>query len=518
MTPSKFNFLLLALFFMSAPIASFAQSISGKLLDEETQKVIPFANVQIGKDHGALANAEGDFSLDVSSYTDKDTLYFSSLGYQLRAIVLKNYSDSIVYLTPQAEKLDAVFIQNRKLSPREIIDSVHQNLSRNHHFSNRQFTVFRRNKSENKLRKLDINTKKAKNILDNKTRKKFNTSIDSFTTAAESNRSIAYSSILGKATLSDSLKMKLKKASKLFNREKNLNMNDFSMQVYEKLARHIRSSHTYHIKSGLFNIGDSIDLSKGFLKKDSLKVDSVFTKSIKPDLSSLLQQASFQSEKSSISLSIGTAAAGGNIPIEFITQPDVYQYHVEGIITMSNDFAYQLSFKPDSNLFGNKGKYKGMLYISTSDYGILRSEFQLAEGEIGAKFNMKFLLGVKFQEKKQAGIVIYQKRSEFYEPQYIQLSGLRYAYMKRNFTMKENTDNRKDRIKMKMQLALEFDGTYQDEWLFSEQQTISSEDFASFKENKGIQEHEQTEFDSDFWEGEKVIAPTQAVREYNGNN
>jgi hypothetical protein len=51
--------------------------------------------------------------------------------------------------------------------------------------------------------------------------------------------------------------------------------------------------------------------------------------------------------------------------------------------------------------------YVGKLYISETDYAVLRTDYVLDEGE-KHNFNMKFLLGIKVSENVK-GTIIYKK-------------------------------------------------------------------------------------------------------------
>src|SRR5699024_11923 len=107
------------------------------------------------------------------------------------------------------------------------------------------------------------------------------------------------------------------------------------------------------------------------------------------------------------------------------------------------------------------------------------------KGEHGQKFNMKFLLGIKYVERAKSGLVLFQKTKEgTYFPKYIRMAGKRYAYFSRNFVLKENDEDRRDRIKLKFKLTFEFDTGYQDEWLLTDLKPISQEAYRDFSENE----------------------------------
>lgn len=73
---------LIALFAIIFPIISFAQAINGKIVDKETNKPIPFANISIkGRNTGVSSDSKGMFSIE---YTTNDSLFIevSCVGYE----------------------------------------------------------------------------------------------------------------------------------------------------------------------------------------------------------------------------------------------------------------------------------------------------------------------------------------------------------------------------------------------------------------------------------------------------
>src|SRR5699024_18029 len=120
------------------------------------------------------------------------------------------------------------------------------------------FVVFRRNKTSLTPRKTAFKLKKARNLVKKKTVKKFNKTTDSLSAASRDNTSTAYSSLLAQAVNDqDSLKLHLNKATRLVNEEKQVDMGDFAMNVFEKLSKILKTDHTFRVRTGLFPLGDS---------------------------------------------------------------------------------------------------------------------------------------------------------------------------------------------------------------------------------------------------------------------
>jgi CarboxypepD_reg-like domain len=102
------------IFLMSFPGISISQGIeiTGKIVDQETNKPLPFANLQIEKTNiGASTNAEGNFRLIVPQSLKERNLLVSYIGYSSRKIQLTNLSAyPIIKLKPEARQLREVVI------------------------------------------------------------------------------------------------------------------------------------------------------------------------------------------------------------------------------------------------------------------------------------------------------------------------------------------------------------------------------------------------------------------------
>src|SRR5699024_3539910 len=125
-------------------------------------------------------------------------------------------------------------------------------------------------------------------------------------------------------------------------------------------------------------------------------------------------------------------------------------------------------------LFGRKGKFKGVLYVSLEDYGILRLQYKLVEGAYGEKVSLG-LFGVRFKENKKSGLLLYQRKDEgYYFPKYLKFSGASAMRLNRGVVMTENNPERRKRVKLKVKVLLDFESNYQNEWLISEEKGIST--------------------------------------------
>lgn len=101
---------LLLLFFLMGSYVGFAQTITGVVIDSETQMPLPGANViQTGTSHGTVTDFDGNFKLEVRAQSGSITI--SYIGYENERI---NYTGTMnlgqIALVPDADALSEVVV------------------------------------------------------------------------------------------------------------------------------------------------------------------------------------------------------------------------------------------------------------------------------------------------------------------------------------------------------------------------------------------------------------------------
>ncbi|NCA77908.1 MAG: carboxypeptidase-like regulatory domain-containing protein [Alphaproteobacteria bacterium] len=102
---------------------SFSQTYSGQIIDTESGKPIPYANIGIvGKNVGTASDANGLFKIELNSKFDQDTLGISCIGYMNRKYQIRNFKDNILIadkakigLSPRIYQLPDVVIKPVKI-------------------------------------------------------------------------------------------------------------------------------------------------------------------------------------------------------------------------------------------------------------------------------------------------------------------------------------------------------------------------------------------------------------------
>jgi CarboxypepD_reg-like domain len=394
----KQNFILFFIFFFQALVA---QNSSGKIIDSKSGESIPYANIMVNNSENLISNSEGYFTLSESSSGNDNVLTISYLGYvnlQLTVSELKNLQN-IIKLEPGIIELNEVNISNVKPNPYEIMANVKANLERNYK-NNGQGTkdmIFFRESSAFKPSILDIVIDKSTGFTKQEL-KSANAQMNSFSSKLIEQPTKEYTDMLfnyySVKTKKDDKpfllsKLEVTKATKLKNENSSASLEEMEKSAKNIMLTHLDTTKYYRIKSGLFGSRDTISMRKDFKSKKK-KVKSNQLTNSKANLASFLTENNLRNKTK----------------LDFIQETELYEYIYEGAIySNENEFVYVISFKSRKN----KGNYKGKLYISETDYAVIRTDYTLEEGKKVSGFNMKFLLGVKTSENVSKGTLIYKK-------------------------------------------------------------------------------------------------------------
>lgn len=137
---------------------SSAQEISAQLLDRVSKQPVPYATIQYGTNKGVVTNDEGMFSIPSEDSDAKISI--SSLGYETIEIDIVKIKD-IIYLEPQSIQLSDVFLSDKNLTGKEIIEHVIASVDSNYNFNLTKKRFFFRRSYFNKINQLDLEVEKS---------------------------------------------------------------------------------------------------------------------------------------------------------------------------------------------------------------------------------------------------------------------------------------------------------------------------------------------------------------------
>src|SRR5690606_29774695 len=258
----------------------------------------------------------------------------------------------------------------------------------------------------------------------------------------------------------NTVKLSLKKGTKLYNRERNTSMENIQNRAMATIAAKLNSPNSFRVRSGILPVGDSVKIQTMF----SMNRDTLDLKGKSEDLSKILKNFSF--------------GKGSNF--NFIIDYKKYKYSITNAFGYNNELVYVLQFEP------NKGSadYSGEIYVSADSYAVLKINYKIADGKKGRKVNLKLLLGIKYEELGKEVLVIFNKNSDdVYVPKYIKTNTREYTYFDRSLTFIENI-GRKERMKLKLDILSEAIVSRENEILIIDAKSISESEFSNFKQEE----------------------------------
>jgi len=487
----KIPLLVFTLFFSHLSWSQSIKKISGMVYNTKNE-CIPFATVQIKNIAiGTVADEYGFFELNLEKVPKTVALNISCLGYKtLDTIVNDTSSKFYFYLKPNNETLTTVFIKSKKLNAKQIVQKCakqHQQQIKDYTFSGQ----YKRNISvTSSYSKMDLKTDYRK-YLNKKTEQKLNKKLNEFSKSFTNNTHYSYKQTVGQCFfLKDSLKLVLNK--KLYLHNDTIGFEDsMSRKMIATVEDFFEKDKTYNIKSGLFPLARKIKY-RDFVNKDTLTGEIKSVRLSNDKTQSKEHKTDTEIEKEILSTTIKAAhLSEKKNPLLEVLNVKKYEYALDSVIRTQNNTVYKISFSPRKKT----SKLKGVFYIDKKDYGLHKLEFHLLEDKNYHNYNFKLLLGIQHKEYKYKGVFQFVKKQGIYYPETISITGSSYSYLNRNLSFKENESDSffKASKKMKIDLLIESDYSYQETILFYNQKQISPNQFNQVRETGNVKSKKITQ-------------------------
>lgn len=472
-----------------------AQSLKGRILDKVTQIGIPYATVQYATNYGTISNEEGYFTLNVPE-NSTDSLVISSMGYRQERIPITTLTKELrIFLEPSVIELDEVLLRNRMPTAEDIIREVRAAYPANYVSSKQKYQIFFRETSYMRFNKFDVEIDKA-TAIPKKQVAKASKSLDSLAKVIMSSSLIEFEDLSGFLLLrdKDSSKIAIDKATKLLDSEKDFSMENVQEKAQQIILQYLDTTLTYKLKTGLFKIEDSLALNEENFTND--KKQEFSNKGVKSSILNAFKVSQFYE------LSF----------LDKILTPNSYRFSLDGASFFQGHPIYVLSFVPRKS----KAKFTGKLYISASDYAVLKADYSFSEGKEGRKFNMKLLLGIKYLENRNEGTIIFKIRTDGkYHPYYVKREYGNFVYLHRPLKFIENS---KERNKVVFDFKLEGDGREKKELLLLGNEILNLSEYKNLKEHTTIPYSLLKQFEPTIWQNNQIIEPLEEMKNFKANN
>ncbi|MEW4922532.1 carboxypeptidase-like regulatory domain-containing protein [Algibacter sp. 2305UL17-15] len=484
----RYNIPLLLLF-IALPVLS--QNITVKLIDKNTKKPIPYANIKTGAYSGVISNDEGFFSIYAED--DTKTITISCMGYEsktLRVADIKSLNYSIE-LKEAINQLSEVFISTKAPNADSIIAKVISKLADNYNYDLNAYSIFKRTTNHVDFKKLEFEIDKASHVK-KKELEKANFSLNALVKQIKNSNMVQFSDFKGKlySLNTDSIKIEVEKATELLDTKNDFSIENIQEKSQKIILSYLDTTKTYKLKTGLFKIEDSLALNDEEFKDENKNEHKLSY--LNDDTKGLLKRSQFYE----------------NSFLNKILNTDWYDYTLETIGYNNEELTYIINFTPRKG----KAKYTGKLYIADDTYAVTRIDYNYYKNRHGEKVNLKFILGVKYISNVSEGTVIFQKdSSSTYHPKYIKCTTGSYFYVSRPLKFIENSKNRS---KVSFDFKIEGDNRNKQELLITAHNKLTFLDFQAERQKEKIPITILTKYEKSVWDSEAVLEPSLEMKAF----
>lgn len=483
------------IFSLMYPLVVSAQSFSVKVVDEKSGEPIPFATVETGENQGVITNEDGIFTIsEAYERQPQDSIYISSLGFARKGVLLQNVTEGLIALTPKEFEIKEVFLSNNPLDSEEIIDRVKENLATNYNTGFSEKKIFFRQSDYHKMNKIDFGFQES--TIEELTKEL----MDSIALILPKTAT-HYVEVAGK--LYDNYtapKLYIDKAAELYDKSKDVST-DALIQRFEKILKeNIKPNSYLKIKSGFF--GTKIDLEEGDPDSEDGRVFQI--KNENPEEELTLQQ----NRKKRIAYIYEQLFFNEDSELDFLDKSNRYNFELTEYTYIDDASVYVIEFTP-------KGKkdFKGVLYVNTEDFAIMRLEFNNVRplktfGMFGVHYKRSVFKGKMLFGKDQHGK---------YVPRYIEIEDGSSFGVERPLKVIEKNKHVKGRRKqneLSLELTLQGASRVKYELVVFASETISKSTYQAAPENPAVKATYLSRYDPTFWKDYTIMEPNQAIQAF----
>ncbi len=470
-----------------------AQNIRGKVTDSISGEPVAYATVIFEKGGGVITNEEGYFQLRLDG-SDSSEIVISCLGYEKKTVALNELSPegNVVKLKEAVVRLDEVFLSNKVPDADAIIALVRQHIEDNYRPGLKRHHIFSRETDYVDFEEMDFEVSRASGVSRDDLQQT-NRDLNDLAKTFMSNRTLHFRDYLGYLYLNDkkSTKLQVEKATSLLDTKKDFSMEGIQRKAQGIVLQYLDTTQSFKLKTGIIKLEDSLRLDEEFREPEKKQEYTV---------------ANLRSETAEL---LGTSRFHENSFLQGILTPGAYDFSFNKATFLNDELIYILDFRPRKG----RSRYLGKIFVNGNDYAIVKLNYRFAEGKRGEKFNLKFLLGIKYVENMETGTVLFKKGADgTYDPTYIQRTQGSYFYVNRPIKLIENSSE-KDKVSFNFIIA--GNNRSKQELLFTSSSKITGSDFQLMEEQKKVPVIQLNKYEESIWQDEETLQPLEEMRQFN---
>ncbi len=460
-----------------------SQTLQVKVIDSISEKPIAYSNVYFSNNNGLITDEIGNFELIKSQLSQNDSMHVSMIGYDKKSFLINNFNDSLIKLVESPIKLSDVILTNKKLSTKEIIYNVVENIQVNYEKKFTENKIYLSRKSNSTTEKFII--EKFKSTVPEINKSLIDSLLANLT--KENNSGLETLAYYYRNFEDEVQKIKIIKSRETYDKEGEV-LESISKKMEEAFKNELKADSYFKIKSGLF--GGDLDV-EGLEKIDTTNVESIK----KFEEKEIKEKDNFaNSQIKAVNRLYNSLFFEKNSYLNFILKPSKYFFSEPKIDVLGNDLVYIIEAKPKG-----RAKYSGILYINPDDFAIVRIDFKNTK----PVYNLK-LLGILVNIYLREGKMIFSKyENKKYSLSYAKIDFGRRVGFDRPIKLIEKNKNVKGKRKqneISFRMDLISDEKSTTELQVFESQMISKDKFEEIKTNNDIMPEYLKEFKTNFWE------------------
>ncbi len=377
-----------------------AQEISSRVLDGKTRQPIPYATIIFAEDKGVITNEEGIFSLVDEGNISRITI--SSMGYESLELEASNVPAEIL-LTPATIQLNEVFLSNKNLTGKQIIEKVKESVAGNYDFELSQKRFFYRQSNLNTVNRFKLHVDESTiEGIDQRLLNEISDNVPKLTGS--------YREVLGDFFGNyDQQKLQFTKAANLYNPSGTERLDELTEEL-ETIFRKNLKQHSYlKVRSGIIGVKVDADELEEDLVAKSEPVEKTEEEKAK-EISDKKERLTSSVNREVKQLLTSMFWKEGNT-FNLFEKSSKYRFEVEGFAHLDGETVYVINFEPKRG-----ADYKGKIYVNTIDYGVHRLDYT------NVKPLKRFrLFGISTAKDVYRGKMIFHKDAKGkYQPKYLE--------------------------------------------------------------------------------------------------
>lgn len=497
----KLPILLFTVFSLLQVQFATSQEIQARVIDAQTKQPIPYANVVFGENKGVVTNEEGYFSFNFGQ-KKPESVRISSLGYELLEMDPAKIRDAVIALSPSSIELKEVFLSNKNLSAREILEKVKEEVPNNYEMGMGQKRIFFRESYFNNIKKFSLK-------VDESTIPGIDQDLMDQITSEMPKHTDSYREVLGDLYGNyDSQKLNIVKAANLYDPNDTRSVEELTDKMEELFRKNLKEKSFLKIKSGWFGVKiDEEELEEGMAeleeqKKEEKTPGEIAEKEAKSR--KYVQDAAVRYIKSMMS----NVFWKEDINFNLFEKTRKYELNLKGYLHLEDATVYVIEFEPKRN-----ADYKGTVYVNTLDYGVHRLDFE------NVKPLKKFrLFGISTSNDLHRGKMIFTRNDRGkYSVSYLEQEKGETIGIDRPLTIIEknrHVPGRNKQNELDMDLDLRFGQIEKTQMLIYDDEPINNSDYEALQVQEDFEFQVLKAYDPEFWKGHNIIEPNAAIKEF----